>query len=289
VIVRQDAEASVVACLAHELVRRGAVLDMRQLRITRGSGTVLARALGRAGCQLRASRTHRCPVIDLRGGCFEAYLANLGSEHRYNFRRRLRRLSASHDLRFECAASEERRRALLPVLFELHRLRWAEAGGSDGLAGAGIFEFHEELTRLALEQGWLRLFVLWLGDAPAAALYGFRYGPVFSFYQSGFDPRYRKLGVGRVAMGLAIERAFAEGADEFDMLHGEEAYKFDWARRTRRLGRIVAFPGGPLGRLAWGAAAARDAARSLVQRFPSGLAAGVCAAWRGGNDAASAG
>jgi CelD/BcsL family acetyltransferase involved in cellulose biosynthesis len=288
VIVHAGAEADVIPRLARHLLRSGAVLDMRQARLTTGSVTDLARELSRSGCALRVRRTHRCPFIDFGGRSFEAYLGGLGAEHRYNFQRKLRKLEARRDFRFECVSSEERRRELLPVVFELHRLRWSERGGSDGLAGAGVLEFHEDLTRLALERGWLRLFVLWLGAEPAATLYGFRYGRVFYFYQSGFDPRFGKLSVGLVSMGLAIKSAIEDGASEFDLLHGEETYKFHWASKTHRLGRVVAFPAGPLGRISWSAAAAADSARGVLRKLASGFAAGVSATRAGGSDAAPA-
>jgi CelD/BcsL family acetyltransferase involved in cellulose biosynthesis len=287
VIVRAGAEQDVIPRIASHLIQRGATLDLKQLRIPASAASDLARELRRSGCPVRASRTHRCPVIDLGGRSWETYLGSLGSEHRYNFQRKLRKVEAQH-LRFECVSSEKRRRDLLPVLFELHRLRWRERGGSDGLDGPGIREFHEDLTCLALERGWLRLFVLWLGESPAATLYGFRYGRTFYFYQSGLDPQYRKLSVGLVAMGLAIKSAIEEGAAQFDLLHGEEAYKFHWAKKTRCLGRIVAFPSGPLGRLSWRAAAAADAVRGLLRKLPHGVAAGMSAGRGGGSHAAPA-
>jgi CelD/BcsL family acetyltransferase involved in cellulose biosynthesis len=159
-------------------------------------------------------------------------------------------------------ASEARRAALVPVLFELHRLRWSERGGADGLDG--LEAFHEVMTRIALERGWLRLFVLSLDGMPAAALYGFRYRRVFYFYQSGFHPRFRNASVGVVALGLAIKSAIEEGAAEFDFLHGAEPYKSHWATQARRLGRLVAFPSGARGRLALASAVVLDAARHAL-------------------------
>jgi len=267
VIVRHGAEDDAIPAIAEQLRRTGATLRMSQLRITSSAGSLLARELRLSGCPVRAIRTHRCPYIDLSAGSFEAYLRTLGSEHRYNFQRKLRRLESHHSLRFERVSTESRRVELLPVLFELHRQRWSERGGSDGLVGAEILEFHDELTRLALQRGWLRLFVLWLGDTPAATLYGFRYGHIFSFYQSGFDPRFAKLSVGLVALGLAIQDAIEDGASEFDLLHGEEPYKFHWAKAARRLGRVHAFPNRPLGRVSWAMRGAADWARRGARRL----------------------
>lgn len=265
VIVRRDAEPGVVQSLANHLMRLGATLDVRQARLTSSVVSELARELRTAGSWLRARRTHRCPFILFGGRSWEAYLGDLGAQHRQDFHRKLKKLETRHDIKFECVESETRRRELLPVVFDLHRKRWSERGGSDGLEGPGLREFHEDLTRIALERGWLRLFLLWVDGAPAATLYGFRYGSVFYFYQSGFDPRFGRLSVGLVTMGLAIKSAIEEGADEFDLLHGEETYKFHWAKRARRLGRLVSFPPGLRGRMAYGAAAARDAVRRVVR------------------------
>ena len=43
-------------------------------------------------------------------------------------------------------------------------------------------------------------------------------------------------------MGLAIQSAFEEGAEEFDMLQGLEQYKEHWADRVRPLGRLECYP-----------------------------------------------
>lgn len=265
-IIRRGHEEAAVKALANHLAQTRSILDLRQILPASSAAGRMAAALRRLGLLTRANQTSRCPFIDLRGLTFEAYLASLGSEHRHNFRRRLLKIETKHALKFELVSNEARRLEMLPVLFDLHRLRWAGRGG-DGLTGPGILELHEDFSRRAMDRGWLRLFVLWLGDTPAAAVYGFRRGSVFSFYQSGFDPRFSKLGVGLVAMGLTIKSAIEEGALEFDMLHGEEPYKFHWARHSRRLSRVLSYPSGVRGRATWLGAAAVHTMRGLKQRL----------------------
>jgi CelD/BcsL family acetyltransferase involved in cellulose biosynthesis len=115
-------------------------------------------------------------------------------------------------------------------------------GGSEAFNTSGLVAFHEEFSALARQRGWLRLCLLRVDRKPVAALYGFRYGRTFYFYQSGFDPAYRKQSVGLVAMGLTIRKALEEGATEFDLLHGDEEYKSLWARQRREIGRVEAYP-----------------------------------------------
>ena len=90
-------------------------------------------------------------------------------------------------------------------------------------------------------------------------------------------------------MGLAIKSALEEGSAEFVLLHGDEAYKFHWAKKRRRLGRLRGFPSGALGRLSCRASVVRDAVRGLLRKLPSHvLRRGLAATAGGGSDVAPA-
>src|SRR5262249_6578295 len=146
------------------------------------------------------------------------------------------------EVRFVSATSEETRHEFLAVMLDLHRKRWREKGSSEAFSTPDMIAFHQELSRLALERGWLRLFVLWLNNRPAAALYGFCRDRRFYFFQSGLDPEYSRYSVGLATMGLAIKSALEEGAQEYDLLHGDESYKFLWARRERGIHKLELYP-----------------------------------------------
>jgi hypothetical protein len=76
-----------------------------------------------------------------------------------------------------------------------------------------------------LKRGWLRLYLLWLDGKPAACLYGFFYSRKFYFYQSASMACFENHSPGMLTMGLAIQQAIQEGAEEYDLLHGTESYK----------------------------------------------------------------
>jgi len=242
VIVRRGAEREAFEVLATYLARERAVLRLAQCRARGSAVEALADVLRYNGwCESRRT-TEACPFIRLVGHSWDSYLASLGSEHRYNFQRRLRNATKNLNVRFEQARSADQRRDALARLMTLHEMRWNARGGSEAFDTPALRRFHEEFSQLALESRWLRLFVLWLNEEPAAALYGFHYNHVFYFYQSGFDPRHQKHSTGLVAMGLAIKSAIEEGAQEYDLLHGREAYKFHWARDVRELDRLELYP-----------------------------------------------
>jgi CelD/BcsL family acetyltransferase involved in cellulose biosynthesis len=152
---------------------------------------------------------------------------------------------------------------------DLHNARWRDRGGSDAFDTPGLVAFHREFSRIALERGWLRLYVLRLDRKSAACLYGFLYGGTFYFYQSGFDSAYRKESVGLVSMGLSIKSAIEEGAEEYDLLHGNEEYKSHWSRESRELSRLELYPPGGMGSICRRSAQLERAARRMARRVLS--------------------
>jgi CelD/BcsL family acetyltransferase involved in cellulose biosynthesis len=246
IIARRGKEDEAMDILVDYLLREKFVLDLKQLVKNRSLVLQLAARLQQQRWNRSEIHTDICPFIDLAGHTWTSFQADLGPKHRYNFHRRLKNLYRDFDASFECIESEDQRSTALVTLVALHNKRMQERGGSDGLHSAELVGFHEELTRLALARGWLRLFILTLNDEKVAALYGFMYGNKFYFYQSGFDPRYAPYSVGLVTMGLAIEAAIKDGAEEFDLLHGDEKYKSLWAKKQRDLVRIELFPPTPL-------------------------------------------
>ena len=235
IIVRRGFETVALEQLEIYLVGQGIVLELAQLNSQRSHAAALASLLTGRGWSRVRRPAGMCPFIHLNGHTWESYLGTLGSEHRYNFNRRFKQANKNFEFQFEQARSPEECRDALDQLIALHNLRWRGHGGSDAFHSADVVRFHHAMSQVALERQWLRLFVLKLDAAPVAALYGFLYQRVFYFYQSGYDPSYRKHSVGLLTMGLAIKSAIDEGAEEYDMLHGDESYKFHWAKDVREL------------------------------------------------------
>jgi CelD/BcsL family acetyltransferase involved in cellulose biosynthesis len=119
-------------------------------------------------------------------------------------------------------------------LFRLHQARWSARGQSGSFARHPRTEaFHQALARRFLARDWLGLYVLEVDGAPAAALLGYEYHGVFSYYQAGFDPAWAEQGVGGVLMGCVIEDAIRRRLREFDFLRGEEPFKSHWTQQQR--------------------------------------------------------
>jgi CelD/BcsL family acetyltransferase involved in cellulose biosynthesis len=272
ILVRRGEERRVLPALAGCLAEEKRVLELSQVERTARHAVEFALELRQRSWTLSRTTTDYCPFINLAGHRWESYRASLGRAHRYNFRRRLKNLTRRFDVRFEQVRSEEQRGEAMRLLVVLHSLRWRERGGSGAFNTSALVAFHEELSRLALRRGWLRVYVLRLDGKPAAALYGFHYNGVFYFYQSGFDPEFRKYSVGLVTMGLAIKSAIEGGAEIYDFLHGDERYKFLWARDERELVRLRLYPPSASGALYRQTMELRWGIKKILWRhFPSTL------------------
>lgn len=265
-IVRRGEEAAVTDALADSFADSELMLELSQVKLSSTRVGEFAARLADQGWFATQTVTDICPYVDLAGHDWDSYIAGLGKAHRYNVRRRLRNLESSFAVDWEQVSSEESRQRCFRTLLELHNMRWATRQGSDALHHQGLVEFHEEWTRLALERGWLRLCVLSLDREPAAAVYGLRYGDVFHFYQSGFDPAYSSHSVGLAALAMSMRGAIEEGAGEYDLLHGDESYKFLWTKQGRDLSRLNLYPPNSNGLIYRQAIRLRQRVKAVVRR-----------------------
>jgi CelD/BcsL family acetyltransferase involved in cellulose biosynthesis len=112
----------------------------------------------------------------------------------------------------------------------------------------------------------LRLYRLEVDGTAVAAWYGWRVGERFSYYQAGFDPSWSRYSVGFLLLAETIREAIHEGAAEYDLLLGDEAFKARFATDERLGRRVLLAPSISGGRLA---AAAMGLARSAMRAMPA--------------------
>lgn len=248
-ILRPGFEGPALRALVARLRDSGHVLELSHIERDNAAMGAAVMELCAQGWHEQHVTIERCPHITLEGHTWDSFLATLGRTHRTNFKRKLKKLNQLYALRIDEAHTDAERRAILDILVNLHLKRREEVGDSDALHTCELLAFHEEMTSIALERGWLRLRVMRLDEAPAAAMYGFEYNKVFYFYQSGFDSAYATYSVGLVLTGLSVQGAIDSGLRDFDFLHGEEPYKYLWASAERELLRFHFFPPQPRGAL----------------------------------------
>jgi len=188
-----------------------------------------------------------CPYLSLPGG-WDSYWASIGKQSRYNFTRKAKRLQARANapVSYRMIESKTELSDAIRELARLHQARQQQKGNIGAFAQNRAIKFHTKVAERFLDRGWLRLYLLAAGEQVIAAIYCYKFGGKFSFYQSGYDPTWGDCSPGALIMLHAVREAINEGADEFDFLRGEESYKSLWtntARADRRF-RIALSPTG---------------------------------------------
>jgi CelD/BcsL family acetyltransferase involved in cellulose biosynthesis len=225
--------AECVSALAAEPGFGGAILDF----VPAGASWPAAAARASGLAIGRPYRDNVLPWIDLSGASWEDYLATRSRNLRSQVRRKTKAVVRDFDAAFRLADSATLA-ADLDALAELHERRWR---GRSSVFRPGRRRFHAGFAAAALGRGWLRLWVLELRGEPAAALYGWRLGDRYFYYQAGFDPRFERESVGFVLLARTIRGAAEEGASVYDLLRGGEDYKLRFAEAKRTVHTIPIF------------------------------------------------
>lgn len=182
----------------------------------------VGRAAKAAGWQVEERRQDVCPRVSLEGG-FDQYLLRLPGKLRHEMRRKERRLAREAGEYTIRLATADSLAADLDAFFQMHRAAHGPKGKflHEGMAG-----FFTTLAETFLGQDALRLVWLETGGEQLAGLLAFRDRATWRVYNSAYDHRRRQLAPGMVLVGEAIRLAADEGCTTFDLLRGDEPYKY---------------------------------------------------------------
>jgi len=99
--------------------------------------------------------------------------------------------------------------------------------------------FFRDLGRALAAAELATLWMLWLEDRPAAALFCLEQAGTVGLYNSGFDPEARAMSPGVVLISRTIEDAIARGFLRYDFLRGEEPYKYGFGAVPTEVLRVT--------------------------------------------------
>src|SRR5437899_1023041 len=119
----------------------------------------------------------------------------------------------------------------------LHRVSHGEKGT---FMTAERERFFRDVADALAAPGWLRLGVLRVDGEDVAVLYAFAYEGTLALYNAAYDPALSALSVGIVCHAYAIREAIAEGLHTYDLLRGDEPYKYDLGAEDHWLVRLEA-------------------------------------------------
>ncbi len=167
---------------------------------------------------------------------FDDLIGSLGSSHRYNTKRDLKRTFGDPATRFTRCVDADGLPRFLDSLLELHTMRW-EREGQPGTFRKKPNEtrFYRTFAPEAQRRGWLRLYGIEMSGVLKAVQYGYVYNGAFLQIQEGFDHESGR-GLGNILRFKVIEDLIREGIRTYDFLGGMSDHKKRW-HAAERVGR----------------------------------------------------
>jgi CelD/BcsL family acetyltransferase involved in cellulose biosynthesis len=177
-----------------------------------------------------------CPRVDVSDG-YEAYRARLPGKLRQELIRKARKLARDAG---EFALVEVPAKDVAGHLDD-----FLDQAAESVPEKAGFFrrdEMHSWFKTLAAQyadEGVFRLHRLDVGGLPAATAVSLVHRGVWGLYNTAFDPAMAALAPGVVLVTQLIEQAADEGCPTFDLLRGDEPYKYRFGAVDRPLHRVT--------------------------------------------------
>jgi CelD/BcsL family acetyltransferase involved in cellulose biosynthesis len=191
----------------------------------------LNEALAQAGNADGIANVHPCRFTPIPTD-WKAYEGARSSRWRRNLRNRWS--TFIDELQGRCCVSgvDMPHDEALDHLARLHRLQWP--GDSSNFLRPAAWAFYRENALRWLEEGCALLTFLMAGDRVVAAALGLIKRTDFSLFQQGWDPEFKTLSIGNLAVHWSLQEAARHGLQTYDMLSGDCRYKAEWCPELRQ-------------------------------------------------------
>lgn len=237
---RDEVVAAVLTYLEKEITKSRLVLrlslvpeDSVFLTVLRERASLLSENL-----VIQETAKYIAPYIPLPA-TWDEYFSSLSQRRRQKLRWNLRGLEKEHSVKFQlCTADNIEDR--LTEFFALHQRRWQSVNVKGVFYASEAKQFYRDIATLLLEKGWLHFSYLDVDGEMVSALFGYIYNGKFYAGTAGRDQRYSEYSVGHLHYMFVIRDAIERGLQEFDLLRGNEPYKFYWTKSTRRYMQVIA-------------------------------------------------
>jgi len=176
-----------------------------------------------------------CPYVKIPDST-EGLMKNLSKNMRGSLRRCIKKLTKKYNINFEKYSKIGSIQKAMKTFIALNKKRWKQkntVGIYDKQMGKKFVDFHIDISKIFAKKGWLGLYFLTANGVPISAQFTFEYRKKMYYYLAGFDPDYSSYSVGNIITKFLLEECQRKGLKEYDMLRGNEPYKYRWATNIR--------------------------------------------------------
>ena len=182
----------------------------------------LAAAAEKHGLRFAQERLQPSPNITLPDS-FDTYMESLDGRYRREMIRKMRNaLRYFIPVTISKVGPEDDLSAEMEGFFAMMR----EEADKDAFLSEAMEAQMQAIARAGFENGWLDLRFMNVGREKAAGYFNFTYNNRVWVYNSARAGKFDSLSPGISMIGLLIEEAIEAGYSDFDLMRGDEGYKY---------------------------------------------------------------
>jgi len=167
-----------------------------------------------------------CPIIQLPT-TFDDYVQNLDKKERHELRRKLRRAEATEGVSWYAITGEDHTHDLDEAAEAFIALMMKSRSDKSDFMTGDMRRFFHQMIHATHDGGFLHLAFLEVNGVKAATYLSFDYNQKRLVFNSGLETEgFQSLSAGIVLAARIIEDAIQRGYTEFDLLRGDEKYKY---------------------------------------------------------------
>jgi CelD/BcsL family acetyltransferase involved in cellulose biosynthesis/GNAT superfamily N-acetyltransferase len=217
------------------------VLELRQLPDVSATLDMFPPSERRAQCAVSRWPSAESPYVAVRD-TWDTYYKRLKKTHRHDMRRRIASLEQHGSLDLEVILSDACMDRDFEDALRLESSAWKGAEGTAIKSREDSTSFYRDVVRLAVRNGWLRLYFLKVGGTRIAVRIALLFQNKLYMLKAGYDPNYASCAPGHVLSLKILEEAWRLKLDEVDFLGDAERWKLDWASGLHRHFWLFIFP-----------------------------------------------
>lgn len=211
-----------------------------------------------------------CVEIDLasRGINWLDFEKNLPAKRRNDLKRCLKLLNQQGEIEFHKFKDFSRIKDLFQVFVESHKKRWRSKGRDSQFFSGQTLAHYLNLAEKMSGRGWIEVSSLTHKGEPIALAFCYVYAGRYYYYTPAFNPEYARFSPGNLLLKYLIEAAYQDGLEYFDLLRGNEPYKYVWSKAEVRLLRAQIYNATSRGLAQYVSDRAQRKIRPLLRKLP---------------------
>ncbi len=168
---------------------------------------------------------------------FADYISSRPARVRNTIARKQRKLEREHGYRISLYTKNDLQKGMADYR-SVYTASWK--------AEEQFIEFIDGLAARFAQQGWLRLAILYAGEAPAAAQFWFVAHGKASIFKLVYDQAWMRYSPGSILTAYLMRHVIdIDKVEEIDFLTGNDAYKQEWMSERRERIKLCCFPSKP--------------------------------------------